>query len=160
NALVDMDNLRYNCGLKTWITSATMNLETSYLYGDGVSDDVNTRVCTYLYEVRAGQIISSAYEKTYQKVFNYILFDLEGNFIKIETGVKLITVPENGYILFDFANNQLIPEGIVILDNTEQFPHVKPYYNNNFKLIPYYENEKPLDVIDKTGGYMAIFHDF
>ena len=124
------------------------------------SSDLVDRVCTKIYEVKKGQIISSAYEKKSQKAINYILFDRNGAFVRIEINVMQIIIENDGYIVVDFSNEQLIPEAVVILENVNQFPYPKPYYNNNVNIIPYFEDEKPLDVIDKTGGYFSIFHDF
>ncbi len=155
NSLVDMNNLKSDKAIMSWVTTANIKNESTYLYSN------KGRKYTDLYEVYAGDIYKSAFEKASQKGFVYMLFNKNGNFLKATNNlVTEVVVEEDGYIIFDFPNKDLIPEAIVKVKNNKDFPFVEPFYHENFSCVPYKEVEKPLDIIDKTGGYMAIFHDF
>lgn len=155
NALVDMDKLKSGKAIITWTTSANMNDESTYLYAS------NDRIYSEIYEVKAGDIYKSAWKTKAQQGFICMLFDINGKFVSVTSSlVTEIEVVKDGYAIFDFPNKNLIPEGIVKVSNSNEFPHVEPYVHEKFKNNPYFRDEKPLDVIDKTGGYMSIFHDF
>ena len=151
-ALVDMDNLHTGMMIKTWVTSANKDNPASYLGGN------SGRIYTDVYPVKQGDIIKSAFQTKARMNFTYMLFDSEGAFVSTGTGTSVI-VQKNGYIIFDFPNAQLIPEGIVIVDSNDEFAYPVPYTKLNFKTATDFDTEKPLENIDKTGGYTAIFHD-
>ena len=150
--LVDMDNLHTGMMIKTWVTSANMDEPSSYLGGN------SSRIYTDVYPVRHGDIIKSAFYRKGQMNFTYMLFDSYGSFSSTGTGTS-VTVANDGYIIFDFPNNLLLPEGIVIVENNDDFPYPLPYKRLNFKKDPAPDTELPLDIIDKTGGFTALFHD-
>lgn len=155
NALVDMSKLKKGKAIITWATKANMSDESTYLYNS------NERIYTEVYPVKARDIYKSAFKYKAQQGFVCMLFDVNGNFVSVtDRLVTEITVEKDGFIIFDFPNESLIPEAIVKVLNSDDFPHVEPYLKETFEYKPYFENEKPLDVIDKTGGYMSIFHDF
>lgn len=155
NALVDMSKLKKGKAIITWTTNVNMNDESTYLYNsDG-------RIYTELYPVKAGDIYKSAFKHKSQQPFICMLFDIYGNFASVtDSLVTEIRVEKDGFIIFDFPNEKLVPEAIVKVSNTNDFPRVEPYLKEKFEVKPHFENEKPLDVIDKTGGYMSIFHNF
>lgn len=153
--LVNMNKLITGKMIKTWTTTAKLSNETSYLGGNA------EHIVSEVYPVFAGQIIKSAYYNKQQHKFFYMTFDSEGNQLTTSSaGVNTVIIEQDGYIIFDFANSNLIPEAIVLVDNENDFPYPESYNHTNFMFNPYFETEKPLDIIDKTGGYMAIFHDF
>ena len=152
SALVDMSSLHTGMMIKTWVSSANKDNPSSYLGGNA------SRIYTDVYPVHSGNIIKSAYQYSDQKNFTYMLFDSNGDFISTATGTS-VTVSNDGYIIFDFPNSLLIPEGIVIVQSNDDFPYPVPYKKSNFQSNIDFDNELPLQNIDKTGGYTAIFHD-
>ena len=152
SALVDMSSLHTGMMIKTWVSSANKDNPSSYLGGNA------SRIYTDVYPVHSGNIIKSAYQYSDQKNFTYMLFDSNGDFISTATGTS-VTVSNDGYIIFDFPNSLLIPEGIVIVQSNDDFPYPVPYKKANFQPNTDFDNELPLQNIDKTGGYTAIFHD-
>ncbi len=152
SALVDMNALHTGMMIKTWVTSANKDNPSSYLGGN------SERIYTDVYPVEHGSIIKSAFEKKAQMNFTYMLFDINGNFSSTGTGTSL-TVANDGYIIFDFPNSLLLPEGIVIVSNADDHPYPIPYLKRNLKKETDFNTELPLDNIDRTGGYTAIFHD-
>ncbi len=151
-ALVDMDSLHTGMMIKTWVNTAHMDTPSTYLGGN------SNRIYTDIYPVTHGDIICSAYEKKGQMNFTYMLFDINGNYASTGTTVCL-TVPADGYIIFDFPNALLLPEGIVLINSESDHPFPVPYRRNRFRQNPDPDQELPLENIDKTGGYTAIFHD-
>ena len=152
SALVDMSALHTGMMIKTWVSSANKDDPSSYLGGN------SSRIYTDVYPVHSGDIIKSAFQYSDQKNFTYMLFDANGDFSSTATGTS-VTVANDGYIIFDFPNSLLIPEGIVIVENADDFPYPVPYKKSNFQANTAFETELPLQNIDKTGGYTAIFHD-
>ena len=71
-----------------------------------------------------------------------MLFDSNGDFVSTATGTSL-TVANDGYIIFDFPNSLLIPEGIVLVENADDFPYPVPYKKSNFQQNIAFETETP-----------------
>jgi lysophospholipase L1-like esterase len=146
--ILDLDNILKDTDLATWKKT---DAESTYAS--------TGKYTTPLTNVTAGDIFRTVNKNgTYSTNIGTIMyFDANKNTVSYENTKSVFTVPAGVTGLrFAFANAENMPDAIVKVPSVDTIPSYQPYYIDNFQRAII--NEKPLDNIDKSGGYTSIFH--
>jgi lysophospholipase L1-like esterase len=148
SSILDLDNILNDTDLATWKTT---DAESTYAS--------TGKYTTPLTSVVSGEIYRTVNKNgTYSTSIGTIMyFDSNKNVVSYENTKTVITIPAGvSYVRFAFVNSENLPDAIVKVSSVDSIPTYQPYYIDNFQRAVI--NEKPLDVIEKSGGYTSIFH--